>query len=105
MSKLPFIPAAAAAAETPTELKLSVGIAALAVLQFAFFAVGWAVRGWKPAFSPSYWMHLWWVDVSRLIGAVSVVVTAMAIVMGFFFVTVTLGDRLVAALRRAQDLR
>ena len=97
MSKHPLVPRAAETPETPVELKLCVGIGALAVLQFVFFTLVWAISGWQPALSPSHWMHQGWLEFVRLIRIVSALLAAGLILVCGYGVTVAFGVRLIAA--------
>lgn len=99
MSKHPSTPHAAETPATSIELKLCVGLVALAILQFVFLALVWAISGWQPALSPSHWMHQGWLEFVRQVRIVFALLAAGLILVGGYLVIVALGDRLITAWR------
>ncbi|EIL89196.1 hypothetical protein AB7849_18775 [Rhodanobacter sp. 115] len=91
--------------ESSLGLNLLVGTPVFCALVFVLLAVGWAISEGSPAFSPSLWIHLWWLASVRLLRDVFALMLVGAIYGGCFLITLALGGRAVAVWRRLRHAR
>jgi hypothetical protein len=105
MSNHPFPHSKTVTPEPSIVLNLLVGTPVFCALVLVLLAVGWAISGWSPAYSPSLWIHLWWLAFTRLLRDVFALVLVGAIYGGCLLITLALGRRVVKAWRRLRHSR
>lgn len=86
--------------ESSIELSLMAGTPVFCALLLLLSAVGWAISGWWPEFSPSLMIHQWWLESVKLIRMTLALAFAGGIFVGSFVLTVALGNRIRRVWRR-----
>lgn len=84
----------------PAATRWLLGAVVLLVLLFAVDTAVWTFAGRPPALAPYHLVDLWWLDFSRMIRAVAVLVLAGLILAAAIFVPWLVGSGLTAAWRR-----